>query len=138
MAANASSHAALAKLRSKLAGLAGLAVEDAKQAAAPLRELVRAEFPEGKGPDGIAWKPLKARTIEKGRHNPPLTNTGMARDSAEAMPEGNSVRLTVRAYMRYHLSTGRPVFPKPGKAPDPWREAVREANRRVIRKRLGL
>lgn len=51
-------------------------------------------FSAGTDPYGRPWAPLKPRTLAKGRHPPPLTETGAMRNSARVKPvQGGGVSL---------------------------------------------
>lgn len=66
-------------------------------------------FSAGVDPYGKPWAPLRPATLAKGRHPPPLTDTGKGRNSIRVFAQrGSGVAITVGvAYMGIH-QTGAP------------------------------
>jgi len=76
------------------------------------RELQRG-FDEGVDPYGKPWAPLAPRTLAKGRHPPPLTDTHAGRDGViAAASSGAGVQITSSvSYMGIHQAGDRPRMP---------------------------
>jgi phage gpG-like protein len=71
------------------------------------REIQR-NFDRGVDPYGKTWEALADSTIERGRHPPPLTDTGRGRASVKVVAAaGAGIRITVGVtYMLYHQFGG--------------------------------
>ena len=78
------------------------------EVARKINEEMRRNFDKGVDPYGRKWKRLAKSTIEKGRHPPPLTDTGAGRASIMVQPaRGSGIRITVGLlYMIYHQFGG--------------------------------
>jgi hypothetical protein len=92
------------------------------QAAAGFAERIRGElddqFSRGKDPYGNAWSPLRPATLKKGRHPPPLTDSGHgSRNITALVSKSAGVQLVSTVdYMRRHQEgtknmDARPFFP---------------------------
>ncbi len=85
-------------------------------------------FSAGTDPYGRAWAPLRPRTLAKGRHPPPLTDTGAGRESVTVRPaQGGGVTVRVGVpYMGIHQHgdpprmVAREILPV-NTLPKPWR-----------------
>jgi len=73
-------------------------------------------FDRGEDPYGKKWRGLADSTIEAGRHNPPLTDTGRGRASVVVSPTVNAgLKLTIGVlYMIYHQFGGPSHLRGPG------------------------
>ena len=72
-------------LADRLADLANVPSRAARAVAFDLEGFVRGEFAEGVDPYGDPWTELADATLDKGRHPPPLTDTG---ELLVLMPDG--------------------------------------------------
>lgn len=124
----------LSKLAQRLQKLAGAAPRAAVRFAPVLRDFIKTEFATGTDPFGDPWDPLSPRTLKKGRHPPPLTDTGAARDALTVVAVGQKDRASLPNYLRYHLQTGRAVLPLRGETwPEAWARAMKEAWEKSVR-----
>jgi hypothetical protein len=100
-------------------------------------------FARGEDPYGRRWAPLKPATLAKGRHPPPLTDTGRGKGGIRVTPaRGAGVQITSSVpYMRYHMRrtphrAARPFLPE-GVLPKAWAEIWRDALVRRARRLFG-
>jgi len=118
------------------------------EAAGPLTAELRKQFDSGTDPYGRPWAPLRPTTLAKGRHEPPLTDTGRLRDGSRAAvaPGGRAgLRLMVGAKYGYFHQVGfrvgrttvppRRILPQFG-LPRAWSLILRQAARTAA-KRAG-
>lgn len=96
--------------------LARLPSQIARDVAVKIGNEVQRNFDRGVDPYGRPWRKLAKSTIERGRHAPPLTDTGEGRDSISVEPASGAgikilVGLTRMLYHQFggksHLSGGR-------------------------------
>jgi hypothetical protein len=134
--------AGLGGLEAALRRMATVPARAAKRAAANLQELVDTEYDVGTGPYGAPWAPLAPSTVARGRHAPPLTDTGAMRASTVVAPtRGAGVSITFGApYAVYHHTgtsrmPARPVAPVGAAFPRSWERAIREAVDETVRGR---
>lgn len=78
-----------------------------------LNREIQNNFTRGVDPFGRKWRGLASSTIEGGRHNPPLTDTGRGRRSVTAKSmRGAGVMIVVGVlYMIYHQFGGKSHLP---------------------------
>lgn len=139
---------ALAKFTAKqfsqaLSKLTEVPSKIAPAVARKLNRELRRQFDEGVDPYGKPWAPLRASTLAKGRHPPPLTDTHAGRDSVRAIPTARGgVQFVVGvAYMGIHQAgdlprmVARRFLPVNG-LPKAWREIWELELMRATRKRL--
>jgi hypothetical protein len=118
------------------------------RAATPIAEgitkLLQKEFRAGTNPYGQAWRSLAKATIDKGRHPPPLTDTGDARDATRAYAkQGAGVAIFLPSPLNFHQTgyrnarTGRKVGPRavlPNKGlPASWKMLIDKEVRKAFR-----
>lgn len=124
----------LAKLAQRLQKLAGVPQRAAVKFAPVLKDFLATEFAQGVDPFGDPWKPLAGNTLKKGRHPPPLTDTGAARDALTVVPSGARDRASLPGYLKYHLQTGRAVLPLRGESwPEAWARSIKDALNKAAR-----
>lgn len=89
--------------------LATVPAQASARIARDLNTEIQSNFDRGVDPFGRAWKGLAKSTQEKGRHPPPLTDTGRGRASVTAKPmAGAGVAIVVGVlYMIYHQFGGK-------------------------------
>lgn len=75
--------------------LGGLGPQVFKAAETEIRKRIEAQFNEGKNPYGTPWKPLAPATLRKGRHPPPLTDTGKMRASTVVAAMGDTLLIAL-------------------------------------------
>lgn len=110
-----------------LRALAGVPAQMASRVAVRISAEIQREFDEGRTAYGTPWAPLRPKTIAKGRHAPPLTDTREGRDSVTVQPaQGAGVTISVGAsYMAYHQDgtshmVARKILPE-GILPAAWK-----------------
>lgn len=132
---------ALASLRGLMRTVEELAYVPRKVAAiaAPkLSRLLQAEFRSGTDPYGRPWRRLSRATLARGRHPPPLTDTGRLRNGTGAKQGRAGIVLTVGApYGKFHQygtrhMPARRILPAFG-MPASWRQALDDAAQQSIR-----
>lgn len=84
--------------------------------AADLNREIQSNFDRGVDPFGRKWRRLAKSTVERGRHPPPLTDTGRGRESVVAKSmRGAGVMIVVGVlYMIYHQFGGASHLRGPG------------------------
>lgn len=119
------------KLAERLADLKDVPARAAKGASKRVADLITREFRAGQDPYGIAWQSLKPATIAKGRHAPPLYETGdMFRSVKVAPAQGSGIKITIGSdYAQYHqtgtgVMAARPILPYGSELPESWRNAI--------------
>lgn len=114
-----------------------VAAKAAVKVAPPLAGFISAQFASGTDPFGDPWRALKGVTLRKGRHPPPLTDTGAARAALLVLPQNTRDRIRLPNYLRYHLRS-RPVLPMRGEQwPQHWHDAVRRYAEESIRELMS-
>lgn len=127
-----------------LADLARVPSQIAKPVAVALNKEIQRSFDAGTDPYGRAWAPLRPRTLAKGRHPPPLTDTRAGRDSVVAAPlAGAGIGITVGVgYMGIHQDGDWPrmaarKFLPERVLPAVWRAIWQSELSRAVRVRLS-
>lgn len=89
--------------------LARLPSQIARDVSVKIGAEIQRNFDRGVDPYGRAWRPLAKSTIERGRFNPPLTDTGEGRDSISVEPaSGAGIKILVGlTRMLYHQFGGK-------------------------------
>jgi phage gpG-like protein len=142
--------AALRDVQKTLDRLAEVPRKLAIAAAPDITELLQSQFDVGVNPYGERWRPLRPRTLAKGRRNPPLTDTGKLRSGTKARPSprGNTAGLQVvlgAKYGAFHqvgFRVGktkvapRRVLPNRG-LPKAWRGILVQRARELARKAVA-
>jgi phage gpG-like protein len=127
-----------------LSDLSGIPAQIASRVAVRISADIQRSFDAGTDPYGRAWAPLKPRTIAKGRHAPPLTDTGAGRQGVRVFAQsGAGVAMTSAvAYMGIHQSGDQPrmaarkFFPE-GVLPAKWRAIWQDELTTATRTRLA-
>lgn len=108
-----------------------------------LRQELDKQFATGTDAYGRAWAPLRPATLRKGRHPPPLTDTGhMSRNITVLPMQGAGVRLVSLAeYSVYHQTgtthmVARPFFPT-SVLPAKWRRILDQELQKELDKTIG-
>ena len=73
--------------------------------------LLGEQFDAGMDPSGRPWAPLAASTIRRGRHAPPLTDTGRMRAHVRAVRVGTNVAIDSDLPAAFH-QRGNPRLPR--------------------------
>lgn len=137
----------LARLQATLHELSLVPRRVAEIAAPKIDRELRKQFDLGVDPYGNAWAPLAPATIEKGRQEPPLTDTNELRDGTRATVRSGTkagIQITVSARYGFFHQTGfrhyisnkkvpaRRILPQFG-MPARWRQILREAAKKAFR-----
>jgi phage gpG-like protein len=140
---------ALAKFTAKafsraLAELATVPSQIAPAVAKRINREIQKNFDAGVDPYGHAWAPLRPRTLAKGRHPPPLTDTRKGRRSVRAFAtQAAGVAITVGVgYMGIHQAGDPPrmvarKFLPNRVLPASWRAIWQQELTKLTRKRLS-
>jgi hypothetical protein len=141
--------AELGRLIKTIERLSDLPRRVAIEAAPKLTDELRRQFDRGVDPYGRPWAPLKPATLAKGRHAPPLTDSGELRDGTRAMvaPGGRAgIRLVLGAPYGFFHQVGyrngrtkvppRRILPQYG-IPRAWALILRQAARVAARKAVA-
>ena len=119
--------------------LGGVAKRVAVLAAPVISEHVQQQYRFGRDPYGMPWKPLKPATLARGRRPPPLTDTGLLRNTTTVRPRIGSPGIVIRLPQPgvfHQLGTrhmvARPVLPTRG-IPRMWSDTLRRASLRAMR-----
>ncbi len=127
-----------------LAKLASVPSAIAPSVARKINRELRRQFDQGVDPYGKPWAALRPRTLAKGRHPPPLTDTHAGRDSVRAKAgSGAGVQITVDVpYMGIHQNGDPPrmvarKFLPERALPKAWKEIWELELIRATKKRLG-
>lgn len=104
---------------------------------------IESNFDAGQDPYKRAWAPLRPATLAKGRHPPPLTDTGKGRAGIAVFATARSgVQITSSvSYMATH-QTGRPnmaarKFLPENVLPAAWRAIWQSELSKAVRERLS-
>lgn len=138
----------MAKLTTKqfskaLRSLVDVPSQIARPLADGIAKFIDEGFTAGTDPYGRAWAPLKPRTLAKGRHPPPLTETRALRESAQVKPtQGGGVSLVFTDWKAGLHQEGDPprmaarevvpVNTLPAKWRALWQSLLTEATRRRL------
>lgn len=126
----------LANIGATINRLGAVAPRVAELAAPVIESAIESEFANGRDPYGSPWAPLEPNTIAKGRHAPPLTDTGLFRNrtTVRAQVDGQPgivVSMPEQPGAFHQLGTrhmaARPVLPYRG-IPRMWSDALRRAS----------
>lgn len=108
-----------------------------------VRERLDEQFMNGTDPYGRAWASLKPATLKKGRHPPPLTDSGHGSRNITALPmRGAGVKLVSKVpYMQRHQegykhTEARPFFPV-RVLPKLWGKDLDEEIQKTLNKEIG-
>lgn len=128
--------------RDPLEDLAGVCERAAEAAAHTINEGIQDQYRQGMDPNGSPWAPLAKSTIMRGRHAPPLTDTGAMAAGTEVTVEGTSLVATLPSPGQYHQSgtsrmPQRQILPEGGLSPA-WEKAILDAVEAEVVKCLGL
>lgn len=124
--------AELLTLRGNLARLAGVPARLAQRGAVRITKIIRANTGAGLDAYGEPFAPLAASTLARGRHPPPMTDTGHSLSETRATPlRGSGIAVVLGgAYMHHVRSTAnrpvRSVIPERSALPASWSAALRE------------
>lgn len=137
--------AAFEQLRGTLDKLADLPRKLAAASAEPITKLLQAQYRAGTDPYGRAWRKLRPSTLARGRHPPPLTDTGRMREGTRArVLDGNRAGLHIvvgAPYGAFHqvgFRVGRTkvgprkILPSRG-IPSAWAGVFRQQAQRLAR-----
>lgn len=108
-----------------------------------LRQELDQQFSQGVDAYGRPWAPLKPATLKKGRHPPPLTDTGHMSRNVTVLPmQGAGVRLVSTVdYSVYHQEgtsnmVARPFFPT-NVLPAKWRKILDDELQKELDRTIG-
>ncbi len=118
----------------------GAVAERVAVLAAPVIEAhVQQQYAYGRDPYGMPWKPLRPATLARGRRPPPLTDTGLMRNTTTVRPRIGRPGIVIRLPQPgvfHQLGTrhmvARPVLPSRG-VPRMWADALRRASLQAMR-----
>ena len=122
-----------ADLAASLRKLSEIPAQVAAGASEKIAAQVQEDFDAGLDPFGNAWEPLAEATLAKGRHAPPLTDSGAMRDSIDVRPmQGAGISITIDDPAVHHqygtmYMPARPIIPNRSDLPDSWRRAIADA-----------
>jgi hypothetical protein len=144
------SFASLERLEGAAASLARVPALASLEVAKGIQELIGEEFSSGTDPYGTAWEPLADATLAKGRHEPPLTDTGGLHDSLNVYARrGGGVALSIgrpghpaaphQTGWSGKRGTGpaRPILPERAEIPATWEFTIEEAVKVAVEAQLG-
>lgn len=123
-----------------LRGLEDLIPSIAAEAIPEIARLIEEQFEQGHDPYGKPWAPLRPATLAKGRHPPPLTDTGYMRESVYVTATSDGLRITVDGPSFFHQHgtdrmRARPILPdKQARLPESWERAIDDAAARAVAK----
>jgi hypothetical protein len=122
----------LRDLAAHLGRLAGVPSRVSTAVAKDIQALVDQEYETGTDAYGAGWESLAEETLRRGRHPPPLTDSGRMRDTTRVRPlpgAGIAVTFDVPYAKFHHTGTkhmpARPVLPTEGRFPPSWEKALR-------------
>lgn len=131
--------AAVKRMQGALRQLARVPSQAAAAACPEIADLIEDEFDQGADPYGTQWAPLRPYTIQKGRANPPLTDTGAMREGITVQPSSGAgiVVTSEEPYLAFHqvgftnawsgyYAAPRRVLPE-RTIPDTWKRAIADA-----------
>ncbi len=128
----------LDRLAATLRDLAHIPSQVSTEVSKEISKELTKEYTSGSDPYGKPWAPLKPSTLKKGRHPPPLTDTGRMKSGTKAVPlPGAGVGIVVGAPYGVYHQTGtknmeaRPILPNKG-MPAKWREIVKRVAGKAI------
>jgi hypothetical protein len=136
----------MSHLADRIADLSTVPARASKAVAFELEGFLQQEFDEGRDPYGDAWEPLAEATVARGRHAPPLTDTGAMRHSASVRPmRGAGVAVTIEHPAEDHQTgwegvqgwgPARAILPDREELPEAWETAIDDAVEAQVRRSL--
>ncbi len=129
----------LGRIGSAIASLSEVPTIAAELVSDRIAALVQLEFDAGVDPYGEAWAPLAPATVARGRHAPPLTDSGEMRASLLVYPSFGTVRASIGTSQSpagphqdgwsgpQGSGPARPILPSAGDMPDSWAMAIEDA-----------
>lgn len=128
---------AVGHLADRISDLASVPSRAAGAVSFELEVFIQDEFNEGRDPYGTPWEPLADSTRERGRTDPPLTDSWAMRDSASVRPSrGAGVNMMIDHPAMPHQTgwsgpqgdgPARPILPAGDELPSEWTEAIESA-----------
>lgn len=134
----------LGGLQRNLQELARLPAAVSAKVAPELTTSLQEEYATGSDPYGRPWAPLKASTLRKGRHPPPLTASGNMRRGTKAFAlSGAGVGFAVPFPGNIHQGgsvdmQARPILPRGGRLPAGWTMTIKRISKEEALRRAGL
>jgi hypothetical protein len=135
--------AGFGKLGQTLAELSVVPSQAAKSASTKIAKLIQEQFDRGEDSYGDGWANLAATTLARGRHPPPLTDTGALRNSITVYPtKGAGIEIAVGMdYGRFHQTgtqfmPARKILPDKGELPQEWEDAIEKSVSDAMQKRM--
>lgn len=133
----------MGQLQARLRDLAEVPSRAARRVSEDLSVLIQEEFDAGADPYGREWDPLADATRERGRTEPPLTDSGAMRGGIRVAPlPGAGVGVTLPHPAEPHQTgwsgprsdgPSRPILPS-GVMPARWREVIMDAVESEVRR----
>jgi phage gpG-like protein len=125
--------ASLEQLAHSLSALSGVPSRAARAASVRIAGLIRDEFDQGEDAYGESWEELSQATLDKGREEPPLTDTGDLRNAIRVRPVAPAgIGITVDSFYGAFHQTGtrnmpaRPILPDGDELPQDWEDAIED------------
>lgn len=131
----------LADLHAMLVALPEARLEAMQEAALKIEFLIEQEFEAGADSYGKKWADLRPATLDKGRHPPPLTDTGAMRDSVTTQASADGIHITVGGPSHFHQHgtrhmVARKILPEDS-LPQSWDQAIQTALDNAVKRRGG-
>lgn len=134
----------LGQLERNIGRLASVPSRVAGPASASIASLIQHQFDTGTDPYGRPWAPLRPATLRRGRHAPPLTDTGKMRHGitvAPAQGAGIAVSFADPVPAGFHQEgttkmVARKILPE-GTLPATWNAAIATAASGAVRAAVG-
>lgn len=130
-------------LMESLRALSEVPSQASEAAAVDIAARIDDQFNDGVDPYGAPWKGLADSTIERGRFNPPLTDTRAGRESVVVRPmQGAGIEVEIgEGYMGFHQAgsgkmPARKILPE-GDLPDDWEADIENRTRQAVKKVAG-
>lgn len=123
--------------------LASIPSKIARNVADRIAKNIQKRFDLGQDPYGKPWQPLAPATLRKGRHPPPLTDTGRGRASIKVRPtRGAGIGISVGTDYMWRHQKGSPRLPRraflpTNTLPKEWSEIYRDELEKRIAKKIG-
>ena len=134
--------AALEELSHKIGSIVEVLPDTTAELAPIIAREIEHEFDMGTDPYGQPWAPLAPSTIARGRHHPPLTDSGEMRGSVDVQPTARSITISIDSPYEYHQEgdgsrmPARKILPE-GTLPQSWVDAADEAAQNALAKKFG-
>lgn len=132
----------MGQLARNIGKLAEVPSRASREVAIGLKGLIELEYEVGADPYGHTWEPLAQATLDKGRQEPPLTDSGKMRAETAVKPMRTAgVSITIPHPSEDHQTgwngpqgsgPARPILPS-GTFPATWNEVLRNAVGREVR-----